>query len=63
MSATVIQPEKMPRLVTEQNVQHVRRSLGAGGFVESAKLEHLSAVALAKVEAIKANMRGMGYGE
>ena len=42
-------------------------------FADSAKLEHLSAVALAKVEAIKANLpasrsaqrkegRGLGYG-
>lgn len=31
-------------------------------FAESAKLEHLSAVALGKVEAIKANLRGLGYG-
>ena len=44
--------EKMPRLVAELH----------GQFAESAKLEHLSAVALAKVEAIKANLRGLGYG-
>jgi hypothetical protein len=35
---------------------------GHARFAESAKLEHLSAVALAKVEAIKANLRGLGYG-
>ncbi|MCB1234693.1 MAG: hypothetical protein KDM91_06445 [Verrucomicrobiae bacterium] len=39
MSAIVEPPEKMPRLVAELNAQHVRRSLGAGGFTESAKLE------------------------
>ena len=32
--------------------QLVRRSLGEGGFAESAKLE----------QAIKANLRGLGYG-
>jgi hypothetical protein len=31
-------------------------------FAESAKLEHLSSVALAKDEAIKTNLRGLGYG-
>ena len=34
------------------HVQPVRRSLGGGGFAESAKLE----------QAIKANLRGLGYG-
>ena len=42
--------------------QPVRRSFSEGGFAESATLEHLSAVALAKAEAIKANLRGLGYG-
>jgi hypothetical protein len=42
----------MPRLVGELHAQ----------FAESAQREHLSAVALAKVEAIKANLRGLGYG-
>jgi uncharacterized protein YueI len=31
-------------------------------FAESANLEHLSSVALAKDEAINANLRGLGYG-
>jgi hypothetical protein len=31
-------------------------------FAESAKLEHVSTEASAKVEAIKANLRGLGYG-
>jgi len=44
------------------HVQPVRRSLGGGGFAESAKLEHLSAKAWAKVEAIKANLKGRGHG-
>jgi type I restriction enzyme M protein len=43
---------KMPRLVAELHAQSVRRSLGEGGFAESAKLE----------QAIKANLRGLGYG-
>jgi type I restriction enzyme M protein len=47
-----LRKEKMPRLVAELHAQ----------FAESAKLEHLSAEALAKVEAIKANLRGLGYG-
>lgn len=59
-------PEHVPAVdmfPAELHVQPVRRSLGEGGFAESAKLEHLSAEALAKVEAIKANRRGLGYGE
>ena len=59
--------ETMPRLVAELHAQPVRRShelaeWDEGGFAESAQREHLSAVALAKVEAIKANLRGLGYG-
>jgi hypothetical protein len=42
----------MPRLVAELHAQ----------FAESAQREHLSAVALAKVEAITANLRGLSYG-
>ena len=54
--------EKMPRLVAERHAEPALRSFSEGGFAESAKLEHLSAEALAKVEAIKANLRGLGYG-
>ena len=32
-----------------------------GAQAESAKLDHLSAETLARVEAIKANLRGLGY--
>ena len=42
----------MPRLVAELHAQLGHRSLGEGGFAESAKLE----------QAIKANLRGLGYG-
>jgi hypothetical protein len=52
----------MPRLVAELHAEPALRSFSEGGFAESAKLEHLSSVALAKDEAIKANLRGLGYG-
>ncbi len=59
--------QRMPRLVAELHAQPVHRSpelaeWDEGGFAESAQREHLSAVALAKVEAITANLRGLGYG-
>ena len=54
--------EKMPRLVAELHAQSALRSYSEEGFAESTKLEHLSSVALAKDEAIKANLRGVGYG-
>ena len=44
--------EKMPRLVAERHAEPTLRSFSEGGFFESAKLE----------EAIKANLRGLGYG-
>ena len=57
--------EKKPRLVAERHAQFGLLSPwerpGEGACI-SAKLEHLSAAALAKVEAIKAKLRGMGYG-
>jgi hypothetical protein len=57
--------EKMPRLVAALHAQFSSHlSLwerpGEGACV-SAKLEHLSAEALAKVEAIKTNLRGLGH--
>ena len=53
--------EKMPRLVADLHGEPALRSFSEGGFAESAKLEHLSSVALAKDEAIKANLKGLGY--
>jgi hypothetical protein len=58
--------EKMPRLVAELHGQFSSllsrwERLGEGACI-SAKLEHLSSVALAKDEAIKANLRRLGYG-
>jgi hypothetical protein len=63
MISSVIVAQEMPRLVAELNAQ----------LAESAKLEHLSFVALTKNETIKANLparcsaqreggRGLGYG-
>ncbi len=43
--------EKIPRLVAELHAQPARRSLGEGGFAESAKLE----------QQIRANLKGLGF--
>jgi len=44
--------EKMPRLVADLHGEPALRSFSEGGFAESAKLE----------KAIKANLKGLGYG-
>ena len=44
--------DQMLRVVAELHAQPVRRSLGEGGFAESAKLEQV----------IKASLGGLGYG-
>jgi type I restriction enzyme M protein len=52
MISSIIFVQKMPRLVAELHAQSALRSYSKEGFAESAKLE----------QAIKANLRGLGYG-